>query len=445
MTLKWHHLIAFVLIVLVGGCGQTTSDARSNQPSGDSGPIVIDAQTSPEGIKRRPKNAPIVGGRPIMPPQHRVTEPPVRRTTIAKNLRVPWDMEFTADGRLMFFTERPGQLHVVTLSDTEPTVRTVLNREEVLHWGEGGLMGMALHPQFESKGGNDNWIYLCETYGEYDSARNRIVRIDVGDNNFLKEMPSNQSITVEPLIDNMPAASYHDGCQLEFGPDGYLYATMGDAGNPDSAQDLSSWSGKILRMTPEGEPAPGNPFDGSGARPYVYSYGHRNPQGLSWHPENEQLYSSEHGPSGEFGLSGHDEINRIERGTNYGWPAVIGAPGLEDYRDPVLMFPHPHLPPAGAAFNQQFSKKNSSVSLFVGSLRGENLLRAQLSSNGEVQTIERWFEEDFFSGRLGRIRAVSTGPGGHLYIATSNRDGRGDPRPTDDRIIRLSPRKTTSR
>lgn len=429
-----------LVIVALTACGRTPPDnADAQSEDTDTSNVVIEAQQSPEGIKRQPDGGPVVGGRPVMPAQRRVTSPSVEQTVIAEDLRVPWDIEFTPDGTQLFFTERPGRVNVINLTDTDPEVFTWLKREDVLHWGEGGLMGMALHPEFRDGDGSNNWIYLCETYGNYDSARNRIVRVGAKPGNQSRRTPDNQNLTVDPLIENMPAASYHDGCQLAFGPDGMLYATMGDAGNPDSAQDLSSWSGKILRMTPSGEPAPGNPFDGEDARPYVYSYGHRNPQGLAWHPETNQLYSSEHGPSGDLGLSGHDEINRIEKGANYGWPEAVGAPGLDDYRDPLLMFPHPHLPPAGMAFTDVFDNKET-LSLFVGSLRGETLLRTQFGPGERMKSIERWFETDFFSGNLGRIRAVSTGPNGHLYIATSNRDGRGDPAENDDRIIRLSPR-----
>lgn len=419
-----------IVIASTSGCGNSSANAPSPQGSEQtSSPVIaIPSHQDPLGVKKKSSQGPTVGYPPKMPGQIRITNPPVQKTTIASRLKVPWDMEFTDDGQKLFFTERPRRINVISFGDTEPHTRQWLSREEVLNWGEAGLMGIALHPSFQSGGGPKNWVYLCETYGSYNNARNRIVRVS-----------KNGGGLREVLIEGMPAASYHDGCRMEFGPDGYLYATMGDAGDPDSAQDLDSWSGKIIRMTPGGQPAPENPFEGEGARSYVYSYGHRNPQGLAWHPRSNKLYSSEHGPSGEFGLSGHDEINQIEIGSNYGWPRVIGAPALESFQDPIMMFPDPHLPPAGMDFTDAYSRDESLTSLFVGSLRGETLLRAIFDGDGNITEIQRWFERDFFSGTQGRIRAVTTGPEGNLFISTSNRDGRGNPQNKDDRIIKLSP------
>ncbi len=327
----------------------------------------------------------------------------------------------------MYFTERRGRLWKLDRTDRPPEKKLVVERSEVLHWGEGGLMGVALHPRFQKTG----WIYLSETYGSTRNPHNRVLR--------LRPSPENGSFEVEVLIDDIPAASYHNGSRLAFGPDGYLYATTGDAGQPPLAQDRRSWAGKILRMTLGGEPAPENPFEGEHAAPYVYSYGHRNPQGLAWHPVTGQLYASEHGPSGEFGLGGNDEVNRIVKGGNYGWPEAVGAPGLDPYRDPILLFPDPHLPPAGMAFYRSADRSAWKNDLFLGSLRSELLLRVVFNGEKRVSRIERWFERNFFEGEYGRIRAVQMGPGGGLFIATSNRDGRGNPASSDDRILRLTP------
>ncbi|MFW5937164.1 MAG: PQQ-dependent sugar dehydrogenase, partial [Desulfosalsimonas sp.] len=288
----------------------------------------------------------------------------------------------------------------------------------------------------DSQGKPLDWIYLSETHGTTREPANRIFRVRKVNSR------GKETLEREVLIDEIPAASYHNGARLAFGPDGMLYATTGDAGTPRSAQDLASWAGKILRLTPQGKPAPGNPFSGGKARAYVYSYGHRNPQGLAWHPETGDLYVSEHGPSGEFGLGGNDEINRIEKGGNYGWPRAVGAPGLKDFNDPLLLFPDPHLPPAGMDFYTDGPIKPWKGSLFVGSLRGELLLRTEIAHRDgepEVIRIERIFENAFFDGVYGRIRAVTTGPDGYLYFATSNRDGRGAPASDDDRIMRLVP------
>lgn len=391
--------------------------------SAASNPIVIPEQSSPAGIKKRLDNGIILGGRPVMPPQRRVTNPEsFTVTTVAENLKVPWGMEFGPEGKL-YFTERPGNVKV--LNPNTGNVRKLFERPNTLHWGEGGLMGIELHPAFPET----PVIYLSQTYGSTLDAANRIIRVSL----------AGGTVSTTVLIDDIPAASYHNGSRLEFGPDGYLYATTGDAGQPNLAQDLTSWAGKILRMTKDGDPAPGNPFDGTKAKPYVYSYGHRNPQGLGWHPETSVLYATEHGPSGEFGLSGNDEINRIVKGGNYGWPEVVGAPGVDPYRDPLLHFPQPHLPAAGLAF---YTGPADSLygDMFVGSLYGALLLRVGFGPKGQPDVIHRLFEEDFFQGRYGRIRAVTMGPGDALYFSTSNRDGRGNPASNDDRILKLTPK-----
>ncbi|MFP3984308.1 MAG: PQQ-dependent sugar dehydrogenase [Desulfurivibrionaceae bacterium] len=457
-------LSAFIVILLVYALSQLTtnsSESASNNKIGDSaentgrklnrsaletssyGEEVISAQETPEGRIRTLDNGMVLGGRPVMPPQYRITEPTAAEVeTVVRNLEIPWDLEFTRDGEKLYFTERPGRVRFVRLNREEPTVHLWLDRENsTLHWGEGGLMGLALHPDFgtgkkDEQGKSLNWIYLSETYGSTENPGNRILRV--------RKLPGDNGSKLEReiLIDNIPAASYHNGSSLAFARDGMLYATTGDAGNPDLAQDLNSWAGKILRLTPDGKPAPDNPFSGDGPRSYVYSFGHRNPQGLAWHPETGDLYASEHGPSGEFGLGGNDEINLIRKGRNYGWPKVVGAPGLKDYEDPLLHFPDPHLPPAGMAFYTGDRGKRWKGSLFVGSLRGELLLRAEIDSTGSgpsVTRIDRFFEVKHFDGAYGRIRAVATGPDGCLYFTTSNRDGRGIPADNDDRIMRIVP------
>ncbi|MFW6052630.1 MAG: PQQ-dependent sugar dehydrogenase [Desulfosalsimonas sp.] len=430
------------ILILLGIIAAGTGLALNSWADSPEKP-VIDAQKTPAGRIETLSNGTVLGGRPVMPAQYRITEPAgIRAEKIAGNLNIPWDMEFTPGGQRLFFTERPGKVRFIRFDGQEATLHTWMDRESsTLHWGEGGLMGIALHPQFgtgrtDSQGKPLDWIYLSETHGTTREPANRIFRVRKVNSR------GKETLEREVLIDEIPAASYHNGARLAFGPDGMLYATTGDAGTPQSAQDPASWAGKILRLTPEGKPAPGNPFSGGKARAYVYSYGHRNPQGLAWHPETGDLYVSEHGPSGEFGLGGNDEINRIEKGGNYGWPRAVGAPGLKDFNDPLLLFPDPHLPPAGMDFYTDGPIKPWKGSLFVGSLRGELLLRTEIAyrdGEPEVIRIERIFENAFFDGVYGRIRAVTTGPDGYLYFATSNRDGRGAPASDDDRIMRLVP------
>ena len=438
MRIFFNATKVFVLVVFVFAAPLSASDCY------DSGEPVVDAQEEDEGPIKTLDNDTVLGGRPAMPDQYRIIEPAeVRVEKVAGNLTIPWDMAFSPDGKRLFFTERPGRVRYIRLDGQSPDLQMWLDREaSTLHWGEGGLMGIALHPDFgtektDQDGKPLDWIYLSETYGSKQSPANRILRVR-------KIQTQNGSGTEkEILIGRIPAASYHNGSRLAFGPDGMLYATTGDAGNPQLAQDKSSWAGKIIRMTPEGKPAPGNPFFSTGPGAYIYSYGHRNPQGLAWHPETGDLYASEHGPSGEFGLGGNDEINRIKKGQNYGWPLAVGAPGIKDLQDPVALFDEPHLPPSGMDFYTGEKIGAWTGSLFVGSLRGELLLRAEMdkSESGQPFTrIERIFEKQLYTGRYGRIRAVAAGPDGYLYFATSNRDGRGQPAHDDDRIMRIVPK-----
>jgi len=194
------------------------------------------------------------------------------------------------------------------------------------------------------------------------------------------------------------------------------------------AQDLKALGGKILRIDPEGNIPTDNPFPGSP----VWSYGHRNPQGLAWRPETGQLFQSEHGPSGEVGFGAHDEINIIEKGRNYGWPLIVGAPGKAPYADPIVMWPGNSVPPAGIAFHQG--------DLYIATLRSEALIRLKFARSGRrfrVTTIEQLFAKNENDGVLGRLRDAVNGPDGELYVLTSNRDGRGSPRDSDDKILRL--------
>jgi len=193
-----------------------------------------------------------------------------------------------------------------------------------------------------------------------------------------------------------------------------------------------------LRITPEGEIPRDNPFSGSP----IYSYGHRNPQGLSWHPETGALFASEHGPSGEYLLFANDEINVIVKGGNYGWPEVVGAPGKKPYIDPVVVWKKT-TPPSGITFHDGRWLSPLKNSLFVATLKSQALIRIDLKrENGgyRVLLIERWFARDYDQGKYGRLRDVVEGPDGALYFLTSNRDGRGSPGPGDDKIYRIAPR-----
>ncbi|MFP4017575.1 MAG: PQQ-dependent sugar dehydrogenase, partial [Halanaerobiales bacterium] len=221
---------------------------------------------------------------------------------------------------------------------------------------------------------------------------------------------------------------YHDGGRIAFGPDGMLYITTGDSGQMELAQDVKSLAGKVLRLTSEGEIPGDNPFDNSP----VYSLGHRNPQGLAWHPDTGDLFISDHGPTGEGGLRGKDRIKVIEPGGNYGWPEKVGYFKDSQFENPLLMWDNA-VPLSGIAFYQG--------DLFIATLRSEALIRVVLKAHDnfdyQIEEIERWFASDEYQGEYGRIRTAVVGTNGYLYFLTSNRDGRGNPQPEDDRILRF--------
>jgi glucose/arabinose dehydrogenase len=318
--------------------------------------------------------------------------------TVAQNLEVPWEVVFLPDGQLLV-TERPGSIQRI---DHDGNVTVVETIDDVLHIGEGGLLGLALHPDFSE----NNAIYLYYTYAANgNNTMNRVVRYTYENNNRLSE----RSV----IVDRIPGANNHNGGRIAFGPDGYLYITTGDAANPSLAQDRQSLAGKILRVTEEGKPAPGNPFNSP-----VYSYGHRNPQGLAW-DDRGQLWATEHGPSA------HDELNRIEQGQNYGWPTIQGDQERSGMQSPVMQSGNETWAPAGLTYYD-------GILYFTG-LRGNALF--SFDPNNEQADIQ-----EYFSNEYGRLRALRLGPDNNLYMTTSTRDGRGNPTAEDDRIIRVNPR-----
>ena len=338
------------------------------------------------------------------------------------NLEIPWSLVFLPDGRALV-SERLGRIRLVKDARLreEPYARI-----DVAHEGEGGLMGLALHPDFPRK----PYVYAMHTYRINGELRNKVIRLK--DNGI-------SGVFDRVIIDNIPGGRLHDGGRIAFGPDGMLYITTGETFHAELAQELESLGGKILRITPEGNVPEDNPFKGSP----IYSYGHRNPQGLSWHPFTGDLFESEHGPSGEFGRFAHDEINVIKKGGNYGWPAVIGAAHLKQYTDPIIAW-EKTTPPSGITFYKGNLLRHLQGDLFVATLRSESLIRIRLQKSTEykVTKIERWFATGYFNGKYGRIRDVVEGPDGAIYFLTSNRDGRGTPRPGDDRIYVITPKKS---
>ncbi|MDP9865484.1 MULTISPECIES: PQQ-dependent sugar dehydrogenase [Streptosporangium] len=319
--------------------------------------------------------------------------PPGRPRTLVEDLAVPWGLAFLPGGDALVTERDTARLLRVTAAGRTTEVGTV---DGVRPDGEGGLLGVAVSPTFEK----DRLVFLYFT-----SARdNRIVRYRY-----------DRSLTgATVILDGIPKGAIHNGGRLAFGPDGYLYATTGETGDRALAQALGSLAGKILRMTPDGRPAPGNPFGN-----VIWSYGHRNVQGLAWDPSG-RLYAS------EFGSDAFDEINLIRKGGNYGWPEVEGVGGGSRYVDPVVTWSTDEASPSGMAY--------ADGSLWVGALRGARLWQVPLAADGTAGTPVARFE-----GRYGRLRAVAAAPGGLLWIGTSNKDGRGTPRPGDDRLLVVTP------
>ncbi|MFC1988565.1 PQQ-dependent sugar dehydrogenase [Chloroflexota bacterium] len=332
---------------------------------------------------------------------------------VAAGLDTPWAIDFATDGRI-FLTERPGRVRIIKngrLLD-EPWFAV-----DIARGGESGLLGLALDHHF----GQNRFVYLAYTYRDENGRfRNRLVR--------LKDDPSNDKGEVDRiLVDGVLGASNHDGGRVRFGPDDKLYWTTGDAQDAELAQDLTSLNGKILRLNTDGTVPGDNPFPGS----MIYSYGHRNPQGLAWQPGTEHLYATEHGPSG-FQGSGQDEVNYIQAGNNYGWPAITGDEVQEGMVSPVIQSGRSETwAPGGAAFVVGGPWDGSL--LFVG-LRGQTLYRLSLDINEPEKAL---YFDRLLSGEYGRLRDVAQGPDGAIYILTSNRDGRGNPEKDDDKVLRL--------
>lgn len=327
--------------------------------------------------------------------------------TYLRNLVVPWGMAFAPDGRL-FITERPGRVRIA--SGGQLLASPALTLDDVSAVSESGLLGITLHPDF----GSNHFVYIVYTARADGRTVNRLARYREV-NNTLAERAV--------LFDNIPAAPVHNGSRVKFGPDGFLYLTMGDAAAASLAQDLGSYAGKIFRIREDGTSAPGNPFSSP-----IFSYGHRNPQGIDFHPLTSELWETEHGPTG------FDEVNRIRAGANYGWPEITGAESRAGMERPVLFYT-PSIAPSGMAFYRGTRVPAFTNNLFFGTLAGTHLHRVRLNAAGtEVVGEERLLERVY-----GRIRDVVSGPDGFLYFSTSNRDGRGTPAADDDRIFRIRP------
>jgi len=331
-----------------------------------------------------------------------------RVEVVAKGLEIPWSLVFMPDGRLLV-PERHGRVRVIDTA--RGTAEIALTIDDVFTDGEAGLLGLALDPAFTS----NRLVFLYYTARtSRGGAANRVVRY--------RESGGRLGEAVV-LLDDIPANTIHDGGRLRFGPDGLLYITTGDAANEELAQDVASYAGKILRLNADGTTPRGNPFGSP-----VYSYGHRNPQGLDWHPATGDLWAAEHG------ATGNDEINVVDGGANYGWPRIQGNQTLPAMRAPITFY-NPAVAPSGASFYRGQRFPQFANSLFVATLRGTLLLRLRIDPSARRLI----GQERLLEGQFGHIRDVVTGPDGYVYFCTNNRDGRGDPTSDDDRIARLVP------
>jgi glucose/arabinose dehydrogenase len=339
-----------------------------------------------------------------------------RVEVVAQKLEIPWALAFAPDGRI-FVTERPGRLRVIENGQLQSEPTAVI--PEVLHIGEGGLMAVALDPSFAT----NHLLYLSYTTRSASGAViNRVVR-------YREEKGVLTEKTV--ILDNIPGAQFHDGCRVVFGPDGKLYVTTGDATERRLAQQMDSLAGKILRLNPDGTIPADNPFPGSP----VYTLGHRNPQGLAWHPVTKTAFSTEHGPSGFDGPEGGDEFNLIQAGKNYGWPVIHHEQTRTGLEAPLLVFT-PAIGPASGAFYPGNRLSEFTNNFFFGATRGQHLHRIVLAPPG-FTTVQS--HEALLQGVFGRIREVVAGPDGALYFTTSNRDGRARPGANDDQVLRIVP------
>lgn len=317
---------------------------------------------------------------------------------IAKNLSTPWAIDIAKDNRI-FFTERDGKIRVIdekgNLLD-EPVAYIRVAQD-----GGSGLLGIVLHPNFTE----NHLMYIYHSYVKDNKLYNKVLLLKEKDNKIIES---------DIIIDSIPGSPYNNGGRIKFGPDYKLYITTGDASDPLLAQNLSSLAGKILRVNPDGSIPSDNPFNYSS----IYSYGHRNVQGIAWHPITKQMYSSEHGSSG------FDEINLIISGKNYGWPEEE-CKGTNTSQKAIICF-NPAIAPSGITFASS-DKLGYQNDLIVTTLKGSHLRQIDLES-GEQNNILVGY---------GRLRDIVESSDGTLYVLTSNTDGRGIIQDNDDKILKI--------
>jgi glucose/arabinose dehydrogenase len=315
---------------------------------------------------------------------------------VATGLDVPWGLAFLPNGAALICERETGRVLRLPRGGGAPTPLIRLPGVDTNGTSEGGLLGIAASPDYDTDG-------LLFAYFTTDS-----------DNRIVTFTADGGAGSVRPILAGIKRGSIHNGGRIAFGPDGKLYAGVGETGERGLAQDLSSPNGKILRMAKDGSVPSDNPFPGS----RVWSYGHRNVQGLAW-DSSGRMWAS------EFGQDRFDEVNLIEKGRNYGWPNVEGVGDTEGgkYTNPKVTWPTDDASPSGAAI--------VGDTLYIGALQGQAVLQVALNGTSATKA------DPLFARRFGRIRTTVAAPDGSLWFTTSNRDGRGDPRDGDDHILRL--------
>ena len=357
------------------GLGRATAGKQPTTQTGE--PSDGEGEPSPSPSRTSPPSGPV---------EPRVVD------TVATDLEAPWGIDFLPDGTALV-SERDT---TKVLAIENGSVRTVGEVGGAAPQGEAGLLGLAVSPTYDE----DSLVYAYFT----SPVDNRVVKMT---------FDGDRLGPPEVVLDGIPSGFIHDGGRLEFGPDGHLYVSTGETGEEQLAQDPSSLGGKILRITTDGRPAPGNPVAGSP----VWTMGHRNVQGLAF-DDRERLWAS------EFGESTWDELNQIQKARNYGWPLVEGKGDLAEYRNPFAQWRTAEASPSGLAYRDG--------SLWMASLRGERLWQIEVGRDSISEP------KDHFVGSYGRLRTVVVAPDGNLWVSTSNRDGRGDPAAKDDRILEIA-------
>jgi glucose/arabinose dehydrogenase len=347
----------------------STAPASSGPPTASRTPTYTEATSSPTALD------PQVAG------------------TVVDGIPVPWGIGFLPDGSALVGARDTGDLYRVS-QGRKQVVGTLEVRSRLDEGGETGLLGLAVHPRFAT-----NRLLYAYLSTEED---NRIIRLTV-DGGLGR---------TRPILTGIATSVHHNGGGLVFGPDGLLYASTGDAEDLSAPQDKGSPNGKVLRLTDNGDPAPGNPFGNE-----VFSYGHRNVEGLRF-DEQGRLWAT------EFGDQGADELNLIRKGKDYGWPFVEGSDGKGGYADPLAQWPVDQCSPSGIAI--------AAGRAWLGALQGECVWSVALDGP------DAGTSRSHFAGAYGRLRSVALAPDGSLWVTTSNRDGRSEPRPADDRILRVT-------